>query len=289
LYGTYVKGLAKRVTAEGKVYTTYTLHGTTSGRLASRQPNLQNIVREKRIRNQFVVAHEDNRFIQLDYKQAEGRVITTLARDEYLREIFADPERDLFSELCNDIFGIDMWEKEQRVAMKSIFYGNAYGRGVKSIAKELQMQGSSITEAETGTLMREFNALIPDVMAWQSAVKQQVLAGNDLTTPFGRKRSFWLITDKNRSDVLNEALSYMPQSIASDICLRALIRLTPMLRDLATPRLTIHDAIVVETHKDNVQEVIALMQHEMVKSATEFTTYVPFEVDASVGTKWGDL
>lgn len=291
LYGTYVKGLAKRVTSEGKVYTTYTLHGTTSGRLASRQPNLQNVVREKSIRNQFVVAHEDNRLIQLDYKQAEGRVITTLARDEYLREIFADSSRDLFSELCDQIFGVGNWAKENRVAMKAIFYGNAYGRGAASIAKELQLQTPpvNITVPEATQLMREFNALIPDVMAWQRAVKQQVLAGNDLTTPFGRKRSFWLITDKNRSDVLNEALSYLPQSIASDICLRALIRLTPMLRDLATPRLTIHDAIVVETHKDQVEEVIALMSREMIQSATEFTTYVPFEVDASVAQRWGDF
>lgn len=289
LYGTYVKGLAKRVTSEGKVYTTYTLHGTTSGRLASRQPNLQNVVREKSIRNQFVVGHEENLFIQLDYKQAEGRVITTLAQDEYLREIFADSSRDLFSELCNDIFGVGNWEKENRVSMKSIFYGNAYGRGAKSIAKELQLQGVNITEGEATKLMREFNQLIPDVMKWQAAVKHQVMSGEDLTTPFGRKRSFWLITDKNKTDVLNEALSYMPQSIASDICLRALIRLTPMLRGLATPRLTIHDAIVVETHKDKVEEVIELMRREMVQSATEFTTYVPFEVDASVGTRWGDL
>lgn len=289
LYGTYVKGLAKRVTSEGKVYTTYTLHGTTSGRLASRQPNLQNIVREKSIRNQFVVSHEDNRFLQLDYKQVEGRVITTLARDEYLRGIFADPDRDLFSELCNDIFGQGMWEKEQRVAMKSVFYGNAYGRGPKSIAKELQLQGSTITELETATLMREFNALIPGVTDWQKSIKQHVLAGNDLTTPFGRKRSFWLITDKNKSDVLNEALSYLPQSIASDICLRALIRLTPMLEGLAIPRLSIHDAIVVETHKDKVDETIDLMRREMVRSATEFSTYVPFEVDATIGTRWGDL
>lgn len=289
LYGTYVKGLARRVTTEGKVYTTYTLHGTTSGRLASRQPNLQNVVREKTIRNQFVVAHVDNRFIQLDYKQAEGRVITTLARDEYLRNIFADPNRDLFSELCNDIFGVGQWNKEHRVSMKSIFYGNAYGRGPKSIAKELQLQGSSITEREAATLMREFNQLIPDVMKWQASIKHEVMSGNDLTTPFGRKRSFWLITDKNKTDVINEALSYLPQSIASDICLRALIRLTPMLEGLAIPRLTIHDAIVVETHKDKVQEVIDLMRVEMVKSALEFTDYVPFEVDASVGVRWGDL
>lgn len=289
LYGTYVKGLAKRVTEEGKVYTTYTLHGTTSGRLASRQPNLQNVVREKTIRNQFVVTHLYNRFIQLDYKQVEGRVITTLAQDEYLRNIFADPNRDLFSELCNDIFGVGQWGKEHRVSMKSIFYGNAYGRGAKSIAQELQLQGSLITEGETAKLMREFNQLIPDVMKWQAAIKHKVLSGEDLTTPFGRRRSFWLITDKNKADVLNEALSYMPQSIASDICLRALIRLTPMLEGLATPRLTIHDAIVVETHMSQVDEVIDLMSREMLKSAEEFTTYVPFAVDASIGVSWGDL
>jgi uracil-DNA glycosylase family 4 len=289
LYGTYVKGLAKRVTDEGKVYTTYLLHGTTSGRLASREPNLQNVVRNKPIRNQFVVLSEDHRFIQLDYKQAEGRVITTLARDEYLRSIFADESRDLFSELCNDIFGIGNWEKEQRVSMKSIFYGNAYGRGAASIARELNLQGNPITVEEAAKLMREFNALIPDVMKWQAAVKHLVLSGQDLKTPYGRKRSFWLITDKNQADVLNEALSFLPQSIASDICLTALIRLQPMLRDLATVRLTVHDALIVECHVDRIEEVGTLMKGEMVRAALEFTDYVPFTVDMTVGKRLGEL
>lgn len=289
LYGTYIKGLAKRVARDGKIYTNYLLHGTTSGRLASRQPNLQNVVREKKIRNQFVVETEDNVFIQLDYKQAEGRVITTLAQDEYLRDIFADPDRDLFAELCNDIFGIGKWDKENRVSMKSIFYGNAYGRGAASIAKELQLQGSSITQEETSLLMREFNALIPDVIKWQAKIKHQVLSGQDLHTPYGRRRSFWLITETNKAEVLNEALSYLPQSIASDICLTALIELMPMLEGLAIPRLTIHDAIVVETHKDKAEEVIELMTKEMIKSAKQFTTYVPFAVDASIGQRWGEL
>jgi uracil-DNA glycosylase family 4 len=291
LYGTYVKGLAKRVTDEGKVYTTYLLHGTTSGRLASREPNLQNVVRNKPIRNQFVVLSEDHRFIQLDYKQAEGRVITTLARDEYLRGIFADENRDLFSELCNDIFGVGNWGKENRVAMKSIFYGNAYGRGPASIARELQLQNPpvNITVEEAATLMRNFNNLIPDVKKWQAAIKHQVLSGQDLKTPYGRRRSFWLITDKNQADVLNEALSFLPQSIASDICLTALIRLQPMLRDLATVRLTIHDAIVVECHKDNVERTIDLMRTEMLQAASEFTDYVPFAVDATVATRLGEL
>lgn len=288
LYGTYVKGLAKRV-SHGKIYTTYLLHGTTSGRLASREPNLQNVVRNKPIRNQFIVQSEGYRFIQLDYKQAEGRVITTLAQDEYLRSIFADPERDLFNELCNDIFGIGKWEKEQRVSMKSIFYGNAYGRGVASITRELNLQGNPISIESTAILMREFNALIPDVMKWQAMIKHKVLSGEDLQTPYGRKRSFWLITDKNKADVLNEALSFLPQSIASDICLTALIRLQPMLEGLAVPRLTIHDAIVVECETAKVEQTIDLMRTEMLRAAREFTEYVPFEVDATIATRLGEL
>lgn len=288
LYGTYVKGLANRV-SEGKVYTTYLLHGTTSGRLSSRDPNLQNVVREKYIRNQFTAESPDNVLVQLDYKQAEGRVIATLAQEEYLRAIFADNSRDIFNELCNDIFGVGKWDKENRIAMKSIFYGNAYGRGAKSITKELNLNGLSITEEETTTLMRNFNDLIPAVKTWQATIKHQVMSGEDLITPFGRRRSFWLITEKNKADVLNEALSYLPQSIASDICLRALINVQPMLGDEATMRLTIHDALVFECRKPDVERIARLVRDSMVESATQWTTYVPFEVDVSQGFRWGEL
>lgn len=288
LYGTYVKGLANRV-SHGKVFTTYLLHGTTSGRLSSRGPNLQNVVREPYIRNQFTASSPEHVLVQLDYKQAEGRVIATLAKDEYLRNIFADETRDLFSELCNDIFGIGLWNKENRVAMKSIFYGNAYGRGVISIAKELNLQKVAITESEVKTLMKDFNALIPGVMAWQAKVKHQVLSGEDLTTPFGRRRSFWLITDKNRTDVLNEALSFLPQSIASDICVRAMVNVLPQLSGIATVRLTIHDALVFECTKDMVDTATNLVRTAMLDSATEYTTYIPFAVDQSVGFRWGEL
>lgn len=289
LFGTYIRGLAKKVYKD-KVYTTYLLHGTTSGRLASRNPNLQNVSRDKKIRNQFTVEHEDNTLIQLDYKQAEGRVIATLSKEEYLKEIFCDDTRDIFNELCDDIFGIGKWSKEQRVTMKSIFYGNAYGRKPPAIAKALHIeQGLAISVSETTKLMKEFNALIPSVMAWQASVIHEVLSGNDLVTPFGRKRSFWLITDKNRVDVLNEALSFLPQSIASDICLEALIDVKPKLKDLATIRLTIHDALVLESKKSDADEVAAIVKETMVASGSRFTDYVPFSVDVSMSDRWGGL
>lgn len=288
LNGTYVKGFQKRL-HNGKVYTTYTLHGTTSGRLASKNPNLQNIVRDKRIKNQFTVEHYGNILVQLDYKQAEGRVITTLAQDDYLASIFNDQTRDIFDELCNDIYGVGNWVKENRVSMKSIFYGNAYGRGVEAIALELQQQGSSISVSETRLLMSEFNRRIEKVVKWQESVKRAVLNGEDLRTPFGRKRSFWLITEQNRTNVINEALSFLPQSIASDICLTALIAMQPKLRGLAIPRLTIHDAVILECKETDLETVVGICKEEMVKAGRNFTEYVPFAVDVSTGKRWSEL
>ena len=283
LNGTYIKGFHKRL-YDGKIFTTYTLHGTTSGRLASKNPNMQNIVRDKRIKKQFTVETEGNILIQADYKQAEGRVITTLAHDEYLASIFSDPTRDIFDELTEQIYGADNWSKEERVKIKSVFYGLSYGRGAASIGIEL---GISIEEARE--LLANFKALIPATVSWQASITHKVLAGEDLTTPFGRKRSFWLITDQNRADVINEALSFLPQSIASDICVSALVKLQPQLQGLATTRLTIHDALIVECKNSDSEEVIDLLKTEMTAAGRAFTDFVPFVVDVSTGKRWSEL
>jgi len=245
---------------------------------------MQNIVRDKRIKKQFTVETEGNILIQADYKQAEGRVITTLAHDEYLASIFSDPTRDIFDELTEQIYGADNWSKEERVKIKSVFYGLSYGRGAASIGIEL---GISIEEARE--LLANFKALIPATVSWQASITHKVLAGEDLTTPFGRKRSFWLITDQNRADVINEALSFLPQSIASDICVSALVKLQPQLQGLATTRLTIHDALIVECKNSDSEEVIDLLKTEMTAAGRAFTDFVPFVVDVSTGKRWSEL
>lgn len=283
LYSTYIEGIRARM-YRGRVYTTYLLHGTTSGRLASRNPNLQNIVRDKEIRRQFSVSDPSHVLIQADYKQAEGRVIATLAQDEYLRKIFSDPNIDMFNELSDSLYGKGNWAKEERVRTKAFFYGLSYGRQAVSIAAEY---GMSVAEAEKR--LREFMDLIPATAVWQAATKRMVLSGADLITPFGRHRRFHLITLENQRDVLNEALSYLPQSTASDICLRALIRLRPMLRGLGWIRLTIHDALVVECPQQNRDRVVDLLKQVMEEEGRRFTDYVPFVVDVSEGKNWGDL
>ena len=283
-HGTFIKGLRSR-TYRGRVYTTYLLHGTTSGRLASRNPNLQNVVRDKRIRNQFTASKEGNVLGQADFKQAEGRVICTEAKDEYLQTIFCDSDRDLFDELGKDIYQHEPpFHKEERIRVKAYFYGLGYGRTHYSIAKEYDIP---VNEAEEG--VRIFKSLIPATVRWQQETQQQILDGKDLVTAFGRSRRFMLITNENRDDVLKEGLSFKPQSTASDICLSAFVRLRPMLRGMAFFRLLIHDALVWECKEEDKETVAEIVRRVMLEEAAKYTTYVPFEVDVTYGTRWGEL
>jgi uracil-DNA glycosylase family 4 len=283
-HGTFIKGLRSR-TYRGRVYTTYLLHGTTSGRLASRNPNLQNVVRDKRIRNQFTASREGYVLGQADFKQAEGRVITVEAQDEYLRDIFSDPDRDLFDELGKDLYQHEPpFHKEERIRVKAYFYGLGYGRTHYSIAQEYKIP---VGEAEEG--VRVFKSLIPATVQWQLETQQQILDGKDLMTAFGRSRRFMLITNENRDDVLKEGLSFKPQSTSSDICLSAFIRLRPMLRGIAWFRLLIHDALVWECKEEDKEAVAATVRRVMIEEAAKYTTYVPFDVDISYGTRWGEL
>jgi DNA polymerase-1 len=285
LYSTYIAGIRKRM-YRGRIYTTYLLHGTTSGRLASRNPNLQNIVRDSEIRRQFSVTKPGNVLIQCDYANAEARVMATLAQDEYLRQILSNqtPGYKFFNELSDQLYGEGEWGKEEYIRTKAFFYGIAYGRESWSIAKEY---GMSASEGERR--YRDFINLFPQVMQWQDSVRSHVLGGKPLVTPFGRRRRFWLITDQNRKEVMNEALSYLPQSTASDICLSALIRVRPMLRGLGFLRLTIHDALVAECSEERQDEVAKLLMETMAEEGRRYTDYVPFPVDTSVGKNWGDL
>jgi DNA polymerase-1 len=222
--------------------------------------------------------------IQADYKQVEGRVIATLAQDEYLREVFSDPTIDIFDNLSDQLYGVGRWAKEERIRTKAFFYGLSYGRQGYSIAKEYR-----VSPADAKRRLRTFMNLIPATARWQQETQRRVLNGEDLVTHFGRRRRFWLITEENKQDVLNEALSFLPQSTASDICLGAFVRLRPMLRGLGWIRLTIHDALVVECPDRNLEEVSTLLTEVMVSEAVKFTNYVPFTVDLTYGKTWGDL
>ena len=288
-YGTYVKGIRKRA-YRGRVFPTFLLHGTETGRLSCRNPNLQNITRGEKLRKQFVPVQPDHVFVQADYAQAELRVLTWLAQEPYFREIFDDPERDLFDELSPVLYGNTSHlgkdaKKELRIRIKAYVYGLSYGREAKSIADEF---GIPVAEAARG--MRAFFEVIPKLVTFREETRRKVMDGEDLITAFGRHRRFWLITNDNKHEVMNEALAFLPQSTASDICLDAFTHLRPALKGTGWVRNLVHDSILVECHKKDVDHIKNLLEFHMLEAARRVVgDYVRFAVDITTGDNWGVL
>ena len=284
-YGTYVKGTRKRL-YKGRVHSTYMLHGTVNGRLASRNPNLQNVTRGSRLRRLFIPRSDTTILGQGDYRQAELRVVCTLARDTYLKSILDDDNRNIFEEIGREFYGPDFTraDKEQYIRTKAIVHGLNYGREAFSLAMEFKM---STRDAQR--YIDRYFELIPEVVAWRDSVKEQVHGGQDLVSPFGNHRRFWLITKESRDSVEKEALAFYPQNIVSNLLLRAGIRLANEgMQDML--RIPVHDSWLFECEKDIQGDVAEHVSRVMEETAVEyFTDYVKFPVDLEFGKSWGDI
>jgi len=165
-------------------------------------------------------------------------------------------------------------------------FGLVYGREAYSISQDF-----GIPEAEAQRYLNEFFQLIPDVVEWRKQVMAQVMALRPLESPFGRKRRFHLITRENKKDIMNEALGFLPQSTASDICMLAAGRLEKVFADSpAAMRIFVHDSILVECPIELREGVGLLMRATMEATAKEeFDDYIPFFVDVEFGRSWGEL
>ncbi len=284
-YGTYVKGTRKRL-YQGRVHSTYMLHGTVNGRLASRNPNLQNVTRGSRLRRLFTTRSDTTVLGQGDYRQAELRVVCTLAGDTYLKSILDDDNRNIFEEVGREFYGpaFNKSDKEGYIRTKAIVHGLNYGREAYSIAAEF---GMPVHEAEQ--YIDRFFELIPQVADWREEVKEQVHSGIDLVSPFGNHRRFWLITKESRNSIEKEALAFYPQNIVSNLLLRSGIRLANEgMSDML--RIPIHDSWLFECEADIQDDVAEHVSGVMEETAVEyFSDYVKFPVDLEFGKNWGEL
>lgn len=287
LMSTYVTGLRKNL-VNGVAHPSFLLHGTTTGRLSCRNPNLQNIPRPSGMRRQFVPSSSHRIFVQADYAQNELRCMTWFGKDEMMRKVFNDGTQDVFELLCAEMYGSRFINaskpvrKEMRTLIKTMAYGIAYGREAKAIALAF-----NISVREATQRMKTFTDMIPGIMKFQQGIKDKVMRGEDLVNPFGRRRRFHLITNANVVTVFNEATAFMPQATGSDICLEAAYRLDKQgvqIRNL------VHDSIMAECDKSEVREVSHLLSTTMVETAELITEgYVKFAVDVETGTSWGDF
>ena len=278
LRSTYLQSLIGRVDHDGRLHCDFLLHGTETGRLSSRGPNLQNQPRGKLIR-QLYVASPGCVLLQADYSQAELRTAAMLSGDETLQQIYID-DRDLHTEVATRFYG-EHFTSEQRVRAKTVNFGILYGQGASSFQTMHQMPFK-----EAKRIVDEWWHTFPQVRKWVASVHKEVQSECELSSAFGRKRRFHLLTDQNLHHSLKEGVNFLVQSPASDFTLYSLIALHA--RGL-TPLLTVHDSLlfeVLESSVDRIREEVIRVMENAAKDTLGWTLF-PMSVDVKTGQNWG--
>lgn len=286
---TYVQGFRECVCRDERIRGTFNLHGTETGRLSSSNPNMQNIPRDKKIKN-LMCAKPGYKLVQMDYSQAELRVLAMLSEDPWLIKVYTDG-KDLHDAVATDMFGPN-FDKEQRVMAKTINFGIAYGRGPGSIARTFK---KSMSEARA--IIDKWYRPMPKVKAWIENRRVMAKKGDSCVTVFGRERHF-VLTNENLNHVQNEYINTPIQSIASDFTMFSLLEIDKFLREenltgVAQIVTTVHDSIILEVKDD--AELIERVARKCVQIMSEVPLMyipdcpVPFKADVEVGPAWGKL
>ena len=286
-----VETLSSATGADGRIHTTYDQTGTTTGRISSTDPNLQNIpVRTEvghRIRAAFVASEGFDGLLTADYSQIEMRIMAHLSGDEGLIEAFKSGE-DLHRFVGARIFGVEPADvtSEMRTKVKAMSYGLAYGLSAFGLSKQLR-----IDSKEAKQLMTDYFARFGAVRDYLRSVVEQARADGYTETIFGRRRPFPDLASPNRvlrDNAERQALNAPIQGSAADIMKIAMIDVAAdMERDALRSRLLlqVHDELVFEVAPGEHEALEAIVRARM-GSAAELA--VPLEVQVGIGRDWDD-
>jgi len=287
-YNTYVESYKKLVCEDGRIRSSFLLHGTETGRLSSKDPNVQNIPREGPIKGLYI-ASKDRVLLQFDYSQAEVRVLAHLSRDTFLTNIYLE-DRDIHGEIARNVFGED-FKSSQRTACKAIVFGSIYGIGSTSISEQLHC---SITEAKE--LINKVFSYMPHAKDWIQQQRDKVLAGEPCVTELGRHRNLILRDRSKLYSVQNQYVNTPVQSVASDCTLYSIVELHNwILENFVQARIvcTVHDSILLEVIDIDkvIRDVVRTAKYilENVPLQILKSCEVPFKADAEIGKKWSEL
>lgn len=310
LLGTYVGPLSERPHTEHpfeglRIFPKFHLHKTLTGRLASSGPNIQNQPKWKPLRRAYIPRGPGRVVCQSDYGQAELRVMACLGKDEFLLRFFkksheynksippGEKRMDLFDTLMPLIFPEIDFEKnpemmsEKRRQLKAVVYGLSFGRGARDIAEDI-----NCTPQYAQRIIDQYLATVPGVTSWRQEVMEHVQYDMPLVSRTGRYLLYETVNDKNRPDIERRALSFLPQSSASDCCLTAAIELGKYIRENALDwemNALIHDAIILDVPESEAEECLKVTEDFMVSAAAHFFPEVPFSVDGGYGNSWEEI
>lgn len=291
LKSTYCDGLRAVVNPNThRIHSVFTQTVTVTGRLSSTEPNLQNIPTRtelgREIRKMFV-AKEDYVLVDADYSQIELRVLAHIANDETMINAFRNNE-DIHAVTASQVLGIPLEDvtKEQRSSAKAVNFGIVYGIGEFSLAQDLHI---SVKEAKA--YIESYLEKYHGVRNYMESIKEQAKKDGYVKTMLNRIRYIPELKSPNyniRQFGERVALNTPIQGTAADIIKLAMVRVDNRLINEGLKSkliLQVHDELIVEAHKDEVDKVKQILSEEM-QGAMELN--VPLKVDMSTGHSWYD-
>ena len=290
LKSTYTDALAAQVNPETRrIHTSYSLAATTTGRLSSSDPNLQNIpIRTeegRKIRHAFV-AEPGNLILSADYSQIELRLVAHVAGIEGLKQAFHSGA-DIHAITASQVFGVPVegMDPMLRRRAKAINFGVIYGISAFGLAQQL-----GISNGEAKTFIDAYFGRFPEIRDYMERAKEEARANGFVTTLFGRKVYVPDINAKGalRAFAERAAINGPIQGGAADIIKRAMIRVPGELAAAglsARMLLQVHDELVFELPEAEVDATCALVKRVMEGAAS---LDVPLVVETGVGTSWDD-
>ena len=280
LRSTYIEGLKNEI-VKNRVHTSYNLFGTTTGRLSSEKPNLQNIPNKtpigQRIR-EFFIADSNHSFIIADYSQIELRVLAHLSKDKNMISMLKNRDTDIHSETAARIFNTDIGSvsKDMRRKAKEVNFGLIYGMESFGLSKSLDISKKEATE-----LIDSYFNQFPKIKGCLDSIVKNAEKSTFTETLYGRKRYIRELASSNfqlKAMGKRIAMNAPIQGTASDIMKIAMIRVQDKISKLNSTDilLQIHDEIIIQT-PDNIANKTAKLVKTEMENAT--TLDVPLYVD----------
>ena len=296
LKSTYTEALQEHINPKTKrVHTSFLLAATNTGRLASSDPNLQNIPIKtnegKEIRKAFV-ADKANCLISADYSQIEMRILADLADVKELKKAFKNND-DIHSMTASEVFNCSLKQvdEEMRRKAKAINFGIIYGITQYGLAKQL-----SVSNSEALEFIESYFKKFPEIKSYMNATIKTCRKNGYVSNIFGRKIHLRGINDKNfsvRSFQERAAINAPIQSSAADIIRIAMINIfnnKKIKLDESKMLLQIHDELVFESTQDNIKQHIEQIKHSMESAgSSQFHKFsIPLKVNVNYGSNWDD-
>ena len=297
-----------------RVHTTYKIHGTATGRLASEDPNLLNIPRDPMLRGQFVAA-DGKILLDVDTNQAELRVLAELSGDEDLTRIYTTKGMSLHDEVTDELFGKaatydaatldyyldkfnvrhhgpDRWlyelRAEQKMKAKNVNFGIPYGISEYGLAEQIDD-----TVAVAREYLNKWYKRFHGARKFLLKCREAVALNRVFVTPFGRKRRFGVVTQEHLNELQNQMSNFPMQSIASDIVLQTGIYMAPRARRWGIPIVnTVYDSLLYEVPLDIplIQDLSAATVERLGIVAKEWgIKRIPITGEGKIGLRWGQL